>query len=57
MAELITTKQLSEIINIAAFTIRQYTREQRIPAYKVGKHYLYDPEEVISVIKKKHKIN
>lgn len=54
---LITSKQLAVVINLSVFTIRQYTREKRIPSYKVGKHYLYDPDEVVSLIKKKNKIN
>ena len=51
MSELITVKKLEERISIPAWTIRKMTREKRLPAYKVGRGYLYDPEEVIESIK------
>ncbi len=56
MSKLVNSSQLSEIINIPAFTIRQYARERRIPCYKVGKQYLYDPDEVVSSIKQTNKV-
>ncbi len=57
MSELVTVKKLEEKISIPAWTIRKMTREKKLPAYKVGRGYLYDPEEVIEIIKDKRKIN
>lgn len=56
MSVLITSDQLSEIINIPVWTIRKMVREKRIPAYSPNnKSYLFDPEEVIAAIKT-HKV-
>lgn len=55
MTELLNVKKLSERISTPAYTIRQWAREGRIPAYKVGKSYLFDIEEVIAAIKKNSK--
>lgn len=52
MSELLTVKKLSGRISVPAYTIRKWIREEKIPAYKMGKCYLCDPEEVIEVIKK-----
>jgi excisionase family DNA binding protein len=51
MTELLNVKKLSERISIPVYTIRQLARESKIPSYKIGKAYLFDPEEVINVIK------
>lgn len=51
MSELLTAKLLSQRISIPVFTIRKLARESKIPAYKLGKAYLFDPDEVIAVIK------
>lgn len=46
--KLLTAEGLSEAISLPVYTIRQYTRERRIPAYIIGKHYLYNLDAVIS---------
>lgn len=64
-SKFVTTKQLSELINTPIYTIQQWVREQKIPAYsisipsrtkpktdKVRNKFLFDVEEVIRIIKK-----
>jgi excisionase family DNA binding protein len=51
MTELLSVKKLSERISIPAFTIRKLAREGKIPSSKMGKRYLFDPQDVINVIK------
>ena len=51
MSELLNVKKLSESISVPAYTIREWAREGKIPAYKAGKSWLFDPEEVIAAIK------
>lgn len=49
--ELLSVKKLAERINISEYNIRQYAREGKIPSYKMGKKWLFDPVEVITAIK------
>jgi hypothetical protein len=57
MSRLVKSKELSLIISIPVYSIRKLTREGKIPAYHIdGKSYLYDPDEVISVVKNSLKI-
>jgi len=51
MSELLNVQKLSERISVPAYTIREWAREGRIPGYKAGKVWLFDPDEVISAIK------
>jgi len=52
MSKLVKSRELSKIVSISVYTILKLTREGKIPAYQInGKCYLYDPDEVISVIK------
>jgi len=44
---------LSQIVSIPIYSIRKLTRKKIFPAYKVdGKNQLYDPDEVVEIIKK-----
>ncbi len=56
-AELLSVKKLAERINISPYCIREYARTGKIPSYKIGKLWLFDPIEVINVIKSKGNIN
>jgi len=49
--ELITTKELSERTKIPEYTIRKKVRENELKAYKVGKSFLFDWDEVLKQIK------
>lgn len=49
---LVRVKELSKLIDTPAYTIRKLIREGVIPAYRFGKHYLCDLDEVVFVIKK-----
>jgi excisionase family DNA binding protein len=52
--QFITVKQLSEKIQISAYTIRQMVRTGKLPAYRLtGKQYLFDWNEVCEIIKNK----
>lgn len=55
MQEMIKVEELSKRLAVPEWTIRKWIRDQKIPAYKPGKSYLLDPEEVISTIKKEFK--
>ncbi len=48
----ISSKELSQLISIPVFTIQKMVRERIIPAYTLnnGKRYLFDLNEVISII-------
>jgi hypothetical protein len=50
--KLVKSKNLSLLIDVPVYTIRKLTREGKFPGYKVdGKNYLYDPDEIIELIK------
>lgn len=50
---LINSEELSKRVSIPIWSIQKLTREKKIPAYSInGRTFLYDPEEVISAIKK-----
>lgn len=52
MSRLVKSKELSQIVSIPVYSIRKLTREGKIPAYQIDmKSYLYDPDEVIAVVK------
>jgi len=48
----VRVKELAKLIDTPAYTIRKLIREGFFPAYRFGKNYLCDFDEVISVIKK-----
>ena len=50
-SRLVTTEELSTIISVPVWSLRKMIRDGIIPACKVGKKYLLDPEEVIQEIK------
>ena len=54
--ELLNVTKLAERISVPVWTIRKLIREQRIPAYKIGRNYLCDPVEVIQYIKETSKV-
>ncbi len=49
---LIKSETLSKLIDTPIFTIRKLAREKKIRAYKIGRDYRFDLEEVIEDIKK-----
>jgi excisionase family DNA binding protein len=51
--ELLNTKEMAKRIGVSAFTLQKWVREKKIPAYSPSrKIYLYDPQEVITQLKK-----
>lgn len=51
--ELLNTREMAKRIGVSAFTLQKWVREKKIPAYSPSsKIYLYDPQEVISHLKK-----
>jgi len=53
--ELLNTKEMAKRIGISAFTLQKWVREKKIRAYSPSrKIYLYDPQEVITQLKKLH---
>jgi hypothetical protein len=53
---LVTSKKLSQIINLPTYSIRKLAREGKIPSYRIdGKNLLFDPDEVILHIKNRLK--
>jgi len=38
--------ELCELINVHPVTLREWTRAGRIPAYRMGRAWRYDPDKV-----------
>lgn len=44
--ELFTAKQVASQLSITTYTVRKYVRLGRIPAFKLGKQWLFKKEDV-----------
>jgi excisionase family DNA binding protein len=42
----LTSAELCDLINVHPVTLREWTREGRIPAYRIGREWRYDPDRV-----------
>lgn len=52
MKKLHTSAEIAEIFQVHGNTVRQWTREGKIPAIKISKtNYRYDLEKVIEALK------
>lgn len=54
---LVSVKQLSQLIDIPEYTLCEYIREKRFPAYRFGKRYFFDLREIEKTIKQNPTIN
>jgi len=43
--------KLSKLLDTPEYTLRQWAREGKIPAYKPSRDYLFDPDEVEQAIR------
>lgn len=50
-APLIYAEQLAAELNLSLASVWRYTREQRIPTYRIGRVYRYDLAEVREALK------
>ena len=50
--EYIRSTQVCKMFNISESQLKKLRSDGTIPAYKLGKTYLYKPEEIIAQIKK-----
>lgn len=42
----LTSAEVCELIRLHPVTLRDWTRSSRIPAYRVGREYRYDPSKI-----------
>jgi excisionase family DNA binding protein len=42
----LTSAELCKLINVHPVTLREWTRSGRIPAYRIGREWRYDPAKV-----------
>jgi excisionase family DNA binding protein len=42
----LTSAELGELINMHPVTLREWTRGGRIPAYRMGREWRYDPAQI-----------
>jgi len=42
----LTSAELCELINLHPVTLREWTRGRRIPGYRMGREYRYDPAKI-----------
>ena len=42
----LTSTELCELINVHPVTLREWARAGRVPAYRIGREWRYDPDEV-----------
>ncbi|MCW9717388.1 helix-turn-helix domain-containing protein [Avibacterium sp. 21-599] len=49
--EFVDTTRAAEILNMHKVTVREKAARQEIPAYKVGKHWKFDPKELEFFVK------
>ncbi|WP_077478091.1 helix-turn-helix domain-containing protein [Rodentibacter trehalosifermentans] len=50
--QLIGTKKAAEILDMHPVTLREKAAKEEIPAYKIGKKWKFDPEELENHLKK-----
>ncbi len=46
----LNTAQVAKLLSLSIFTIKKYVRERTIPAYKVGRRWLFEKNEIIQWI-------
>ncbi|MBR5806091.1 MAG: helix-turn-helix domain-containing protein [Oscillospiraceae bacterium] len=51
MPLILTTKDLTILMNVREATIRRWARDGRLPAKKIGKQYLFDREAIMHRLK------
>lgn len=59
LAEILTTKEVAEYLNLHQFTVCRYAANDLIPAIRIGKVWRFDKEAIdewICSTQKKHKI-
>lgn len=44
--EILTPKQVCEVFKLKLSTLRLYTRQNRIPSIKIGKHVRYNSNDI-----------
>ena len=42
----LNSAELCELINVHPVTLREWTRAGRVPAYRMGREWRYDPDKV-----------
>ncbi len=48
--ELITTEEAAKILWVSSYTIREYIKQKKLKAKKIGKRYLIDKSDVESLL-------
>ena len=51
--QLIHTEQLAAQLQVPRTRIQAWAREGRIPAYRAGRRFLFDPDEVKEVMRRR----
>ena len=49
----LNVEELSEVLHLHPVTVQEMAREKRVPAFKVGRHWLFDLDEVLAALGKK----
>ena len=49
--EMITIKQLAEMLDLSTRSIHRYIKDGKIKAYKVGNKWRFEPEEIERFVK------
>ena len=49
--DLIEVEEVAEILHVTVDTVRAYIRDNKLPAYKVGRSYLVERAEVYKFLK------
>ena len=52
----VSVKELSQLIPYSAYQIRQLARDRVIPGFKIGKTWLFSPDDVKEAIEKNGRV-
>ncbi len=52
--DLLTTKEVCQILRINRYTLYKLVEEGKLPSYRFSNKYMFDKKEVIDFLKKHH---
>jgi len=48
--EFLTVEEVAQLLKTPAYTVREWARTRRLPAFRIGRRWLFDKDEVISAV-------
>lgn len=57
MGQIFTTKELASYLKLTEVTIYKYTKEGKIPGFKIGSRWRFDKDQIDELLRKEEEGN